>query len=151
VQAPRCVADPTSGRWSATFLILWSWQRPITGRSNTSSTARRSAFDPSSTAKTGRVTSRPRSRNPTISSVTSAAFSVEPSTSDNGCFVPSMSISRATTQVCSPKCTPSTMNATRSSPDRSADISSASAVSVCATNRRDTADRDVAVAAVSVR
>ena len=25
-----------SGRWSWTFQILWSWQRPITGRSNTS-------------------------------------------------------------------------------------------------------------------
>ena len=32
---------------------------PITGRSNTSSTARRSALDPSSTARIGRVTSRP--------------------------------------------------------------------------------------------
>ena len=32
------------------------------------------------------------------------------------------------------------MNATRSSPDRSALSSCASAVSVCATNRRDTAD-----------
>jgi hypothetical protein len=83
---------------------------------------------------------------------------VEPSTSDNGCFVPSMSIPRATTQVCSPKCTPSTIKATRSSPDRSADSKAASAVSVCATNRRDTAERgtDVVtpamlVAAVSVR
>ena len=43
------------------------------------------------------------------------------------------------------------MNATRSSPDRSADNNAASAVSVCATNRRDTADFDVAVAAFSVR
>jgi len=76
---------------------------------------------------------------------------VEPSTSDNGCFVPSMSIPRATTQQCSPKCTPSIMNATRSSPDRSADSKAASAVSVCATNRRDTAEREVLVAAVSVR
>ena len=97
------------------------------------------------------MTSSPRSRSPTISSVTRVAFSVEPSTSDNGCFVPSMSIPRATTQVCSPKCTPSTMNATRSSCDRSAASSSASAVWVWATNRRDTADLDVAVAACSVR
>jgi len=126
-------------------------QRAITGRSNTSTTARRSAFDPSSTAKIGLVTSRPCSRSPTISSVTRVAFSVEPSTSDNGCLVPSMAIPRATTHVCSPKCTPSTMNPTRSSPDRSAESRAASAVSVCATNRRDTAEREVAVAAVSVR
>ena len=97
------------------------------------------------------MTSRPRSRSPTISSVTRVAFSVEPSTSDNGCLTPSMSIPRATMQVCSPKCTPSTMNATRSSPDRSAASSCASAVSVAATNRRDTAEREVAVAACSVR
>jgi hypothetical protein len=36
-------------------------------------------------------------------------------------------------------------------PDSSADSNAASAVSVCATNRRDTADLDVAVAAVSAR
>ena len=34
------------------------------------------------------MTSRPRSRSPTISSVTRVAFSVDPSTSDNGCFDP---------------------------------------------------------------
>jgi hypothetical protein len=62
-----------------------------------------------------------------------------------------MSMPRATTQVCSPKCTPSTINATRSSPDRSAASSWASAVSVAVTNRRDTAERDVDVAACSVR
>jgi hypothetical protein len=62
-----------------------------------------------------------------------------------------MSIPRATTQVCSPKCTPSTISATRSSPDRSAASSWASAVSVAATNRRDTAERLVAVAAWSMR
>ena len=38
------------------------------------------------------MTSRPRSRSPTISSVTRVAFSVEPSTSDNGCLIPSMSM-----------------------------------------------------------
>ena len=123
----------------------------MTGWSNTSRTARASAFDPSITTRTGRVTSRPRSRSPTISSVTRVAFSVEPSTSANGCLVPSMSMPRATTQVCSPKCTPSTMSATRSSPDRSAANSWVSAVSVAATNRRDTADLEVLVAACSVR
>jgi hypothetical protein len=65
--------------------------------------------------------------------------------------VPSIPIPRATTQVCSPKCTPSTISATRSNPDRSAASSCASAVSVCATNRRDTADLEVPDAACSVR
>ena len=97
------------------------------------------------------MTSRPRSRSPTISSVTRVAFSVEPSTSDNGYLVPSMSMPRATTQVCSPKCTPSIISPTRSSVDRSRASSSASAVSVTATNRRETADFEVAVAACSVR
>ena len=97
------------------------------------------------------MTSRPRSRSPTIRSVTSVVFSVEPSTRDNGCLVPSMPIPSATTQVCSPKCTPSTISATRSSPDRSAASSSARAVSVAATNRRDTADFDVDLADCSVR
>ncbi len=49
-------------------------------------------------------------------------------------------------QQCSPKCTPSTITATRSRPVRSAAISSPSAVSVAATNSRDTADLLVAVA-----
>ena len=58
-----------------------------------------------------------------------------------------MSIPRATTQHDSAKWTPSTMNATRSSPDRSAASRSARAVSVIFTNRRETADLEVAVAA----
>ena len=40
----------------------------------------------------GRVTSRPRSRRSTSSSVTRVAFSVEPSTSASGCLIPSMSM-----------------------------------------------------------
>ena len=60
--------------------------------------------------------------------------------------MPSMPIPSATTHKCSPKCTPSIINATRSSPDRSMASSSASAVSVAATNRRETADLLVAVA-----
>jgi hypothetical protein len=63
--------------------------------------------------------------------------------------VPSMPMPSATTQVCSAKCTPSTINATRSSPDRSAAINSARACSVAATNRRDTADRLVEAAFAS--
>ena len=47
---------------------------------------------------------------------------------------------RATTQTSSAKCTPSTINATRSSPDRSADIRSVRAASVALTNRREIAD-----------
>src|SRR5665648_345021 len=73
--------------------------------------------------------SRPRSPNPVSRLVTTVVFSVEPSASPSGCLVPSIPTPSATTQRCSPKCTPSTINATRSSPDRSADSSSASAVS----------------------
>jgi hypothetical protein len=51
-----------------------------------------------------------------------------------------MEIPNATTQQCSPKWIPSTIRHTRSSPDRSAASSSASAVWVMATNRRETAD-----------
>ncbi len=60
-----------------------------------------------------------------------------------------MSMPSATTQQWPAKCTPSTMNATRSSADRSALISSARAVSVAATKRRDTAERDVERASAS--
>src|SRR5258705_11174691 len=50
----------------------------------------------------------------------------------------------ATTQQDWAKCTPSIINATRSSPDRSCESSSARAVSVIATKRRETADLLVA-------
>ena len=101
------------------------------------------------TTSIGRVTSRPRSRRPTSRSVTRVAFSVEPSTTASGCLAPSMPMPMATTQQVSAKCTPSTMSATRSSPDRSAASSSARAVSVAATNRRETADFDVERAVAS--
>ncbi|VBA34994.1 hypothetical protein LAUMK35_05839 [Mycobacterium pseudokansasii] len=94
----------------------------------------------------GRATFRPRSRRPTSRSLTRVAFSVEPSTTANGCLTPSMSMPNATTQHDSAKCTPSTISATTSSPDRSLASSSASAVSVIATNFRDTADLLVAEA-----
>jgi hypothetical protein len=61
-----------------------------------------------------------------------------------------MPMPSATTQQCSPKCTPSIISPTRSSCDRSAANSWASAVSVAATNRRETAEREVLVAACSV-
>ena len=77
------------------------------------------------------------------------AFSVEPSTTASGCLVPSMPIPIATTNRWSAKCTPSTMSATRSSPDRSPASSSARAVSVASTKRRETADFDVERAAAS--
>ena len=70
-------------------------------------------------------------------------FSVEPSTRPSGTFVPSVVMARATMQVCAPKRTPSIINATTSSSERSAAISSPRAVSVAATKRRDTADFDV--------
>ncbi len=90
------------------------------------------------------MTSRPRSRKSTSRPVTSVAFSVEPSTNASGCLTPSMPMPSATTQHDSAKCTPSIINATTSSPDRSLDNSSASAVSVIATKRRETADLLVA-------
>ncbi len=76
-------------------------------------------------------------------------ISVEPSTSASGCLVPSASTPRATTHRCSPKCTPSTINATSSSSPRGRASRSANAVSVAAMNLRDTADLLVAVAAAS--
>ena len=76
------------------------------------------------------------------------AFSVEPSSIANGTFVPSMVIPNATTQTWSAKCTPSTMNATRSRLDRSCDNRSARACSVALTNRRETADLLVEVASL---
>ena len=97
----------------------------------------------------GLVTSRPRSRSPVIRSVAKVAFSVEPSSTASGCLVPSMPMPSATTQVCSPKCTPSIISATRSRSSSRRAISSARAVSVAATNRRDTADLLVAAAASS--
>ena len=63
--------------------------------------------------------------------------------------MPSMPIPSATTHRCSPKCTPSIINATRSSSAKVAASSSASAVSVAATNRRLTADLLVERAACS--
>ena len=95
------------------------------------------------------MTSRPHSRSPTSRSRARVAFSVEPSTSTRGCLVPSMPMPSATTQQCSAKWTPSTSNATRSRSLRSRASSSARAVRVMATNRRDTADFEVAVAACS--
>ena len=91
----------------------------MTGWSNTSVTARRSALAPSSTTRIGRVVSSPRSRRPASSSVTTVAFSVAPSARASGTLVPSMVMPRATTQVCSATRMPSTISATRSRPDRS--------------------------------
>jgi hypothetical protein len=78
------------------------------------------------------------------------AFSVEPSSIASGTFVPSIVIPNATTQTWSAKCTPSTMKATRSSPDRSAAIRSVRAASVALTNRREMADLLVEVDSVVI-
>jgi hypothetical protein len=51
----------------------------MTGWSNPSVTARRSAVAPSITTRIGRVTSSPRSRSPASTSVTTVVFSVAPS------------------------------------------------------------------------
>jgi hypothetical protein len=56
---------------------------------------------------------------------------------------------RATTQQDSAKSTPSTINATRSTSERSAESISVRATSVRATKRRDTDDFDVDVATAS--
>ena len=95
------------------------------------------------------MTSRPRSRSPTSRPRTRVVFSVDPSTTASGCLIPSMPMPKATTHRWSAKWTPSIMIATRSSPDRSAASRSASAVSVIATNFRDTADLLVDFASAS--
>jgi hypothetical protein len=73
-------------------------------------------------------------------------FSVAPSHSPTGNFVPSAVIAGATTQQCSAMCSPSIINTLMSSPVRSRVSSSARAVLVCAMNRRLTAERLVALA-----
>ena len=131
------------GRRRATFRILCSSHRAMTGWSKTALMAGGRALDPSMTNNVGLVTSSPRSRSPTRRRFTTVAFSVSPSTTASGCLAPSIPIPGAQTPRWSPKLAPSTMMATRSSPERSADMSSISADSVAATNRRDTADFDV--------
>ena len=86
------------------------------------------------------MVSRPRSRSPVSRPLTTVVFSVDPSTNPNGCFVPSMSMPNATTHRCSAKYTPSIITATKSSVERSVPSRSANALSVIATNLRDTAD-----------
>lgn len=63
----------------------------------------------------------------------------------------SMSMPSAITHRCSAKYTPSIINATRSSPDRSEASRSTSACSVSLTNLRESADLLVDFAAASVR
>src|SRR4051812_1623324 len=89
------------------------------------------------------------SRSPTSRPRTRVVFSVDPSTTASGCFTPSIPMPNATTHRWSAKWTPSIMIATRSSPDRSAASRSLSAVSVIATNFRDTADLLVDFASAS--
>ena len=124
----------------------------MTGWSNTSVTARRSALAPSSTTSSGRVVSSPRSRKP-ASSLTHhrGVLGGALGQGERGYRRWSRVIPRATTQVCSATRMPSTSSATRSRPDRSAASSSARACSVAATNRRDTADLEVPELACSAR
>jgi hypothetical protein len=84
------VEASASGSRSGTLRSLWSWQRWMTGWSNTSLTARRSALAPSITTRMGRVTSSPRSRSPASRSRVTVAFSVAPSASPSGTLVPSI-------------------------------------------------------------
>ena len=67
---------------------------------------------------------------------------MEPSHSPTGFLVPSAVMASATTTHRSAMCSPSIISTWMSSPAKSRAISSASAVSVCLTNRRDTAERD---------
>jgi hypothetical protein len=78
---------------------------------------------------------------------TTVLFSVAPSHSPTGTFVPSAVIARATTQHRSAGCSPSTISTLMSNVDRSLDSNSARAVRVQATNRRETADLLVPAAA----
>jgi len=78
--------------------------------------------------------------------LTTVAFSVEPSHNPTGTFVPSAVIANATTARCSARCSPSTINTLIFKGVRSRASRSARAVFVAAMNRRDTAERLVAVA-----
>jgi hypothetical protein len=108
---------------------------------NTSRTAPASAFAPSITTSSPSAADRPRSTRSASSARTTVLFSVEPSHSPTGSFVPSAVMARATTTHRSARCSPSSISTLMSSSPRSRVISSPSAVSVCLTNRRDTADR----------
>ena len=92
----------------------------MTGRSSTSSTALRSALDPSRPTSIGRVTSRPRSRRSDQQLGDQRRVLGRALHQRQRVLDPSMSMPSATTQQDSAKCTPSIINATRSSPDRSA-------------------------------
>src|SRR5512144_2445127 len=85
----------------------------------------------------------PRATRSASSDLTTVLFSVEPSHSPTGILVPSAVLASATTTHRSAMCSPSSINTLTSSSVRSRAISSASAVWVCLTNRRDTADLEV--------
>ena len=112
----------------------------------TAFTADDRAFAPSMTTSSPSVASSPRATRSASSDLTTVAFSVEPSHSPTGTFVPSAVMARATTARCSARCSPSTISTLMSNGARSRASRSARADLVAAMNRRDTAERLVAVA-----
>src|SRR4051794_33649747 len=86
---------------------------------------------------------RPRETRSASIDRTTVLFSVAPSHSPTGSLRPSAVIARATITHRPAMCSPSSISTLMSCSDRSRDSSSASAVSVSFTNRRETADRPV--------
>ena len=103
-----------------------------------------SALAPSSTARTGRVTSRPRSRRPASRSPGQRGVLGRPLPQPTGCLRPSAPVTSAATHSCPAKPTPPARTAAGPVPDRSAASSPASAVWARAADRRLTAGREVA-------
>src|SRR3954464_1282792 len=86
---------------------------------------------------------RPRETRSASIDRTTVLFSVAPSHSPTGSLPPSAVIARATITHRPAMCSPSSISTVMSCSDRSRDSSSASAVSVSFTSRRETADRPV--------
>src|SRR6266536_3158123 len=126
-----------SGRWSSTLRSLWRWQRCTGARAPaTSRTALRSALAPSSTKSCRSCSRSPRSHRSASSAVATVAFSVEPSLSESGTFVPSVVIPSATTCVMPASSMPSIITIASSRSERSRASSSSSAARVPLTNAR---------------
>jgi len=102
-----------------------------------------SALPPSITNSTPSETSRPRSRSPLISPRATVAFSVEPSTTPSGTFVPSAVTPSAPTMVWPAKSNPSTNTISQRSPSSGRERNSASRSAVAVMNRRLTELCDV--------
>src|SRR5271154_818341 len=111
-------------------------------RAKTSSTAARSAFDPSRTTRTPCSTSRPLATRSARRRAVTVLFSVEPSHNPSGSFTPSVLTPSATTQQRPFSSIPSTINAARRRSARSRLINASRCSRVRPTNSRLTADFD---------